>query len=395
MLPADSPFAPLPAPGPHPATAELRAYADGTLAHAEQHRIEAHVLDCKRCADLIDGFSMSDAATTDQAVAALRARLQALIGTGQPGPLAARWGAWPRVVAAAALLGVVAGGIWGLEQRHAPDTVATARTEAAQPTATAPPRTSAKTVPATASPEAADDGAVFSAAEPADYAAVTPASAAARSAARRMASRAPERMGPSDQEPNQEIKANYAREAEDTEPSQTALQQAIADAAPAPASVAAAPPAPSPDERQAVESAADDLAVGRSEAVAGELATAKSKSFALAAKTATARVANTPMPAGPSIKPAPVGGSPALREYLRSEAAGFEPEAPATRLRGTVRLVFVVGADGKLSELKVIRGMRADYDAEALRLVCDGPAWQPGIFGGRRAPLTVELAVPF
>ena len=53
MSPADSLSAQLPAPGPHPVTAELRAYAAGTLTPAEQHRVEAHTLDCERCADLL------------------------------------------------------------------------------------------------------------------------------------------------------------------------------------------------------------------------------------------------------------------------------------------------------------------------------------------------------
>ena len=85
MLPADSPFASLSAPGPHPATAELRAYAAGTLALAGQHRIETHTLDCARCADLLAGFSLTDTVTTDQAVATLRARLQASTGRGPSG----------------------------------------------------------------------------------------------------------------------------------------------------------------------------------------------------------------------------------------------------------------------------------------------------------------------
>ena len=78
MLPADSPFASLSAPGPHPGPAELRAYAAGTLNPADEHRIEAHALDCDRCAELLDGFSMSDAATTDRALAGLRARFALL-----------------------------------------------------------------------------------------------------------------------------------------------------------------------------------------------------------------------------------------------------------------------------------------------------------------------------
>ena len=55
----------------------------------------------------------------------------------------------------------------------------------------------------------------------------------------------------------------------------------------------------------------------------------------------------------------------------------------------------MVGADGKISDLKVVRGLRDDYDDEALRLVCEGPAWQPGIAGGRARRLPVELTVPF
>ena len=101
------------------------------------------------------------------------------------------------------------------------------------------------------------------------------------------------------------------------------------------------------------------------------------------------------MPVPASIKPAPVEGSGALREYIRKTALEFEPEARAMRLTGLVHVKFTIGADGKLTDFKVTRGLRPDYDAEALRLVCDGPAWQPGIAGGRRAALPVEVVVPF
>jgi TonB family protein len=105
-------------------------------------------------------------------------------------------------------------------------------------------------------------------------------------------------------------------------------------------------------------------------------------------------VPNTSMPAGFAIKPAPVGGTPAFRDYLRREAAQFEPEKE-NRISGLVHVQFTVGADGQLSNLKVTRGLRPDYDAEALRLVCEGPKWQPGIAGGRRAPLVMEFTIPF
>ena len=118
------------------------------------------------------------------------------------------------------------------------------------------------------------------------------------------------------------------------------------------------------------------------------------KAKATTAEPAPAMVPNTPMPAGFAIKPAPVGGTPAFRDYLRREAAQFEPEKE-NRISGLVHVQFTVGADGQLSNLKVTRGLRDDYDEEALRLVCEGPKWQPGIAGGRRAPLVMEFTIPF
>jgi outer membrane biosynthesis protein TonB len=91
----------------------------------------------------------------------------------------------------------------------------------------------------------------------------------------------------------------------------------------------------------------------------------------------------------------PTGGMASFREKLRREAAEFVPEAPQGRLSGTVQLRLTIGADGKLEALNVLRGLRDDYDAEAQRLVSEGPTWVPGISGGRRATLQVDVAVPF
>lgn len=101
------------------------------------------------------------------------------------------------------------------------------------------------------------------------------------------------------------------------------------------------------------------------------------------------------MPAAPSVPPTPIGGYPTWREKLRREAADFKPEAPETPLSGSVQLRVTVGADGKVLETQVLHGLRADYDAEAQRLVCDGPAWIPGIGEGKRAAQAVDVAVPF
>ena len=402
MSPADLPFAQLPAPGPHPATAELRAYAAGTLSPAEEYRIEAHTLECERCADVVAGFSMSEPTTTDQAVASLRARLQARVGQADPVP-AVGGRAWPRLAAAAALLGAVAGGIWSWE-RYEP-APATARLETTAPavsvpgasTATQTPEIAAAEAPAAQAAAPATEALAAAATTPAsaqqaDYAAVVPAAAPrrrrafgrmARPAARR-ATRPADRFSPSSKE-----NARAANE----KPPQTA-DQSGPTVAPVATSAAAGTLPQSIATTPAEPSAADTLVQEKTAQMSRLYVEAKSGINALVDGN-TARVANTPMPTAPAINPAPVGGTPALREYLRREAAGFEPEDGASRLSGLVRLQFTVGADGKLSNLKVVRGLRADYDDEALRLVCEGPAWQPGIAGGRRAPLPVEMTVPF
>ena len=133
---------------------------------------------------------------------------------------------------------------------------------------------------------------------------------------------------------------------------------------------------------------ADSSASGQQEAIVSRFSKAKTVESA-------ALVRDKPMPATVAIAPAPVAGTPALRAYLHRETASFEPEEGAKPMNGTVRLRFVVGADGKLSNLQVVRGMRADYDEEALRMLCEGPAWRPGIAGGRRAALPMEITISF
>ena len=120
--------------GPHLPTATLRQYAAGTLAPAARHRVEAHTLACPRCADVLEGLLQTPAATTDQALAQLQQRLRRRVQQTESARPAAgrprsspRW-VVPQLAAAATLLfGLVAGGWWTWQQRHAtPAAVATA-----------------------------------------------------------------------------------------------------------------------------------------------------------------------------------------------------------------------------------------------------------------------------
>ncbi|RZK22452.1 MAG: hypothetical protein EOO56_08540 [Hymenobacter sp.] len=360
MLPT-SPLLNATAPaGPHLPVALLRQYAAGALAPAAQHRVEAHTLACPRCADTLAGLQQTLPATTDHALAQLQQRLRQRVQQ-QAAPARhdreERRNRWllPQLAAAAALLlGLVAGGWWAWQQRRlaAPAVTTAAITNA--PLA-------APALPAPASGAVAAPAAIARMA----HAPTTRKPVVAR-ATRRRASAPP---------------ALVARAAavETVANALVATANQIVDGAAAPVARAPVPP-PTADS-------AGPLA-GR---VAG---------ITLDTKRAENPFEGTPlrlaaMPAAPKLPPAPVGGYATLRDKLRREAAEYVPEAPERRLSGTVQLRLTVGADGKIQQTKVVRGLRADYDAEAQRLVCDGPNWVPGISSGKRAPLDIDIAVPF
>ena len=102
------------------------------------------------------------------------------------------------------------------------------------------------------------------------------------------------------------------------------------------------------------------------------------------------------MPPPPALRASPVGGYSALREYLKKGTAEFEPESrDGGRQPGRVLVRLHLGTDGKIEQAEAVRKLRPDYDAEAVRLLKEGPAWVPGITAGRRAAQVVDVPVVF
>lgn len=345
--------------GPHLPVGLLRQYAAGTLAPAAQHRVEAHTLACPRCADILSGLLQTPAATTDQAVAQLQQRLRQRV---QQQAAPARYdreeqrNRWliPQLAAAAALLlGLVAGGWWAWQQRHTE--------QLATPTVAVAPK-AAPTVPA----------APAAAAPTESLAVATAPLVAARSAD--YASR-PVRRRPT---PLADERSPFSR-------SRAAL---VDSAATAPTAATPTPTSPAADivaNAPVAAADSDQLRVAKN-AYSRPIPSAASEG-------APSRKAL--MPAAPPIAPAPAGGYSALREKLRRAATEFQPEEGERPMSGSVQLRLTIGADGKIEQIRVLHGLRADYDEEAQRLVCEGPGWIPGISGGRRAAQTVDITVPF
>jgi TonB family protein len=105
-------------------------------------------------------------------------------------------------------------------------------------------------------------------------------------------------------------------------------------------------------------------------------------------------VRREPPPAPMSIGALPAGGYKAFQEYLEQELE-YPEKALKEGKEGTVKLKFVVAADGSLQDIKVVRGLSEECDAEAIRLLKEGPKWYPAIVKGRRAARPVEVNVPF
>ncbi len=77
-------------------------------------------------------------------------------------------------------------------------------------------------------------------------------------------------------------------------------------------------------------------------------------------------------------KNAPKSGWQSYREYLDVNTRKFKPEPG---LEGTVTLTFQVRADGKLTNIKVIKGLNDVYNNEAIRIVRNGSEWIPATDG--------------
>ncbi len=70
----------------------------------------------------------------------------------------------------------------------------------------------------------------------------------------------------------------------------------------------------------------------------------------------------------------------------------YPKAAKEARIQGRVILQFTVGADGKVSDVKILRGVDPELDAEALRVVSASPDWTPGYQKGK--PVRVIYTFP-
>lgn len=87
------------------------------------------------------------------------------------------------------------------------------------------------------------------------------------------------------------------------------------------------------------------------------------------------------------------GGEEALFKYLGNEMK-YPQMAKDAGIQGTVYVTFVIGSDGKVKDVKVLRGVKG-LDDEAIRVVQKMPAWSPGKQRGKAVSVQYNLPIRF
>lgn len=89
--------------------------------------------------------------------------------------------------------------------------------------------------------------------------------------------------------------------------------------------------------------------------------------------------------------PEPIGGISAFYTYVNNHIK-YPRQALAMNIEGKVFVEFVVGVDGALTDIRVVRGIGGGCDAEAVRIIKNAPRWKPGKQRGR--PVRVKMVLP-
>jgi len=85
------------------------------------------------------------------------------------------------------------------------------------------------------------------------------------------------------------------------------------------------------------------------------------------------------------------GGLIAFSHFLTTNIR-YPQIARKNKKQGRVIVTMVIEKDGTVTDVKIVRSVSGDLDAEAMRVIKLSPRWNPGIQNGR--PVRVAYAVP-
>lgn len=88
------------------------------------------------------------------------------------------------------------------------------------------------------------------------------------------------------------------------------------------------------------------------------------------------------------------GGEAKLFEYLGKNIK-YPQIAKEAGISGVVYVNFVVGSNGNITDVKVLRGIGGGCDEEAVRVVKNMPKWKPGKQRGKPVKVSYNLPIRF
>lgn len=90
----------------------------------------------------------------------------------------------------------------------------------------------------------------------------------------------------------------------------------------------------------------------------------------------------------------PNGGMPGLMKYL-SDNIRYPEAAKVAGIQGRVTVVFVIDKDGSITNVETLRGVDAELDKEAIRVISSMPKWIPGMQKGKAVKVRYTVPVMF
>ena len=88
------------------------------------------------------------------------------------------------------------------------------------------------------------------------------------------------------------------------------------------------------------------------------------------------------------------GGQLELRKFIAGSVK-YPVEAMKNRIQGKVFVSFIIGKDGSVKNVKIVRGADPLLDAEGIRVVKSMPKWIPGKQKGKEVNVQYTIPINF
>ena len=131
-----------------------------------------------------------------------------------------------------------------------------------------------------------------------------------------------------------------------------------------------------------------------------QLAEAEAEEPAVEEKIAEEQVTKEPVPESKKVyesveqMPEFPGGVEGLMRYLQQNVQ-YPPSAVQNNVQGRVVVQFIIDETGQVGDVKVVRSVSEDVDAEAVRVIKSLPKFEPGRQGGEPVSVWYTLPIAF